>query len=180
MYDVDCAANCLNAGLAAIQRDDLVHAVAIPDALVIREEAHERVRHRSRSFVIFGEIEAANPKARQVGRTRRERRVAISSAALRALAKSSSHAISRTRAPAERAISGVLSCEPVSTMQISSTTPRTLSSASARKRSSSRTIMHRLIPAGFAGQPGGGAGSDERSSRKARPRPSFAFSFTRS
>jgi hypothetical protein len=49
------------------------------------------------------------------------------------------------RAPNDSAIATVPSVEPVSTMQISSTTPCTEVRASPRKRSSLRTIMHSEI-----------------------------------
>src|SRR5436190_10836347 len=67
--------------------------------------------------------------------------VARSSAAFRALAKSSAHGSWKTRAPNDRAILIESSDEPVSTTTTSSTTPRTDVRHASRHSASSRTIM---------------------------------------
>ena len=164
MHDLDRVVVAGDARFFTVARDVLVQPAAIANRRVVRKNPDDRVRRADDAALGVAQIAAADPAAHAVGRRpaqRRELRRAIRGAAARrrrarrskrpSPARSPRCAPRRNRratsmrairAPNDSAIAIVLSVEPVSAMQISSTTPCTDSSAPAKNRSSLRTIMH--------------------------------------
>ena len=169
MNDLDRRADRIDRPFLADPRHEFVESSAIPDLRIVGEDAHDRVRGRNDLplGVVVGSgsgssgpgrrdarravrvrVRATRVRAVRRHRARKSRHLwrQRQSAALRAQAKSSRHSTKLTLAPNDSAIATVPSVDPVSTMQISSTTPRTEVRASPRKSSSLRTIMHSEIP----------------------------------
>ena len=113
--------------------------------------------------------------ASSASRKRIQSPVAASRPTLRAAAKSSFHACSRTLAPCSRAISAVRSVEPVSTTTISSTTSCGGGAARGRgwppRRGRSCTARSRPRPAGFARRGDCDGAALERGDLRGRSRP---------